>query len=251
MESKINIIRLGVVLGFLLITMNSFSQKERKLVRQGNKNFEKEAYQDSEISYRKALDEKVNFKDAKFNLGDALYRQDKFDEAIEEFKAISEEDAENIDKASIYHNLGNSLLSGNKIEESIEAYKKALRISPDDIETKYNLAFAQNMLKKQQEQQQQNKDQNQDQNDQNKDQQKKDQQKNDENKDQQDQNKDQQDQDQQKDQEEKKPEQEKEGISKESAERILQALENDEKKVQQKVKEQQAKKQKIKVIKNW
>ena len=97
-----------------------------------------------------------------------------------------------------------------KFDESIESYKKALRLNPTDMDTKYNLAYAQ-LLKKKQEQQQQQQQQNQDQNkdqdkkqdkDQNKDQQNQDQNKDQQNKNQ-DQNKDQQNKDQEKQQDQK------------------------------------------------
>ena len=142
------------------------------------------------------------------------------------------------------YNMGNSLLMNNKLDESIDAYKEALRNNPGDLETKYNLLYAMNLKKKQEEQkknQDKNKDQNKDQDknkdknqDQNKDQKK------DQNKNQDQQNKDQQQQ----------PQQSK--ISKQNAEQMLQALENSEKKTQEKVKKIQAMKaQSKKVEKDW
>ncbi len=74
--------------------------------------------------------------------------------------------------ASMY-NLGNSLLMANKLQESIDAYKNSLKLNPDNMEAKYNLAYAQDLLKKQQEQQKQQQQQNKDNQDQNKDQDKK------------------------------------------------------------------------------
>ncbi|MBK8414246.1 MAG: tetratricopeptide repeat protein [Bacteroidetes bacterium] len=59
------------------------------------------------------------------------------------------------EKASSYHNLGNSMVKAQKYAESIDAYKKALKLNPADNDTRYNLAYAQAMLRKQQEQQQQ------------------------------------------------------------------------------------------------
>jgi len=237
---------------YLFIAMSLFlngqiyAQKDRKLIREGNREFEKEKYDDSEILYRKAQeDTKLPFVTS-FNIGDALYKQEKYEEAASQFLKLSEQESEKLARAGSFHNLGNSYLQASKLEESIEAYKNALRKNPNDLETKYNLAFAQDKLKKQQQEQQQDKDQNQDQ-DQDKQDKNKDQENQDNNQNQ-DQQNEPQDQDQNQDQNQKpSPDQ----ISKEDAERILQALQDDEKDVQEKVKKAKALKAKVKTVINW
>ena len=236
----------------LLLSENIGAQQDRKLIREGNREFEKEKYDDSEILYRKAQeDTKLPFVTS-FNIGDALYKQEKYEEAASQFQKLSEQESEKLTGAGSFHNLGNSYLQASKLEESIEAYKNALRRNPNDLETKYNLAFAQDKLKEQQQEQQQDKDKNKDQ-DQNQDQDKQDKnkdnkqdQKNQDNK--QDQENEPQDQDQNQNQDQKSsPDQ----ISKEDAERILQALQEDEKDVQDKVKKAKAAKAKVKTVINW
>jgi tetratricopeptide (TPR) repeat protein len=143
--------------------------------------------------------------------------------------------------AKAYHNLGNSLLKSQKIEESIAAYKSSLRYYPDDQETKYNLAYAKDLLKKQQQKKNQEKDQDQKQD---KDQEKKEQDKKEQEN--QEQKKNDQQQDKQK-QQQSQPQK----ISKEDANRLLKALANDEKKIQEKVKKAKAKMQKVKTEKDW
>ena len=137
--------------------------------------------------------------------------------------------------AKVYHNIGNSLLKSNKIEQSVEAYKNALKFNPNDQDTKYNLSYALEMLKNK------DKDKNkQDKNDQNKkDQDKKDQEQQNQDQKNKDQNKqDQQQNPQPKDQESKQdntkqPQQPKEQkISKDEAQRILDAIKNNEKDLQ-------------------
>ncbi|MBK6284857.1 MAG: hypothetical protein IPF54_21445 [Draconibacterium sp.] len=227
-----------------------FGQNERKHVRSGNKlffdavkdttNIDSVKYVNAETEYRKALNKKPNDLQWNFNLADAIYKQKRFDEAAGKFGEIAEKMTTSEEKARALHNMGNSQLMNSKIDESIDSYKKALRQNPTDLDTKYNLAYAQ-LLKKKQEEQQKNQDQNKDQN---KDQDKQDQNK-DQNKDQQDQNKDNQDkqnQDQNKDQQnqDQQQQQQQNKISKENAEQLLQVLQNDEKKIQDKVKKQQA-----------
>jgi Ca-activated chloride channel homolog len=245
------------------------SQNERKFVRKGNSFFmdgiadttkiDTVRFNKAEVEYRKALEKKPHDLKWNFNLGDALYKQMKFDESISSFDQIAQQSDNKVEKARAYHNKGNSLLFNQKLDESIETYKEALRNNPGDIETKYNLAYAQNLKKKQEEQQKQqqknqdkNKDQNKDQQnqDQNKDQNKdkQDQNKDQQNKDQQSQNKDQQNQDQK--QQQQQPQQNK--ISKENAEQLLQALQNDEQKIQDKVKKAQViQAKRVRVEKDW
>ena len=225
---------------FLIFTTAAYSQADRKLIREGNREYGKEKFSDSEISYRKALDKNKESSVAVFNTGDALYRQEKYEDAGKQFMENHNMSEDKGKKSASLYNLGNSLLMANKVEESIEAYKGSLKLDPDNIETKYNLAYAQDLLKKQQEQQQQQqKEQDKDKQDQ----------KQEDKEQQQDQNKDQKkDQNQDQQQQQQKQQQ---GISKEDAERLLNALANDEKSVQEKVKLAKAQKARVRVIRNW
>jgi alpha-galactosidase/6-phospho-beta-glucosidase family protein len=147
------------------------------------------------------------------------------------------------------YNLGNSLLMANKLQESIEAYKNSLKLKPENLEAKYNLAYAQDQLRKQQEQQkqqQQQQQQNKDNKNQNKDQEKKEEENKKQDQKQQDQEK--QDNNQQQKQQDQQQQQ---SISKEDAERLLNAIANDEKNVQEKVKLAKAAKARVKTLKNW
>jgi len=217
----------------LLSPLVSYSQGDKKFIRQGNRDYEKEKYSDSEIAYRKALDKNNASADAVFNTGDALYRQNKFDEAGKQFSQNYDMTDGSMKKSASLYNLGNSLLMANKVAESIDAFKASLKLDPDNMEAKYNLGYAQDLLKQQQQQQQ-----NQDQNKENQD------------------NKDQQqqgqkgDQDQQKNQD-KEQQQQEQAVSKEDAERILNALANEEKDVQEKVKLAKARKEQVRTVRNW
>ena len=229
------------ILFLVFFSAAGFGQSGKKYVREGNRNFYEKEFEESEVSYRKAINKEADLFDANFNLGDALYKQEKFDEAATNFDGLTNRVENEKELAKAYHNLGNSFLKSQKIEQSIEAYKNSLRYYPDDQETKYNLSYAQDLLKKQQ-QQKKNQKQNQDQK-QNKD----------KNKNQDKQEKDQQEQsknDQQKDKQ-KQQQQQPQKISKEDANRLLNALTNDEKKIQEKVKKAKAKAQRVKTEKDW
>ena len=228
------------ILIITLISVAAIGQNERKHIRSGNKLFmdavkdttqiDTVKFSNAETEYRKALNKRPNDLQWNFNLADAIYKQQRFDEAAGKFSELTEKMETPEEKARVLHNLGNSQLMNQKIDESIETYKKALRQNPNDLDTKYNLAYAQ-LLKKKQEQQQQNQDQNQDQQDQNQDKQDQNQDQNQQNKE----NKDQQNQDQQQQQQAQQNK-----ISKENAEQLLQVLQNDERQIQDKVKKMQA-----------
>lgn len=229
----------------LLIRISVFShtacaQADKKFIRQGNREYEKSRYSESEILYRKALDKNKQSADAVFNAGDALYKQEKYEDAGKQFIENINLNEDSNKKSAGFYNLGNSFLKSNKLKESIDAYKNSLRLNPQNLEAKYNLAYAQDLLQQQQQQQQQNQDQQQQKQDKNNQDQNKEKEQDQDQSD----NKEQQDQQQQ-------PQQDDQAISKEDAERILNALENDEKNVQEKVKLAKAAKNRVRSAKNW
>jgi Ca-activated chloride channel family protein len=253
-------IRNILILLLLFPASVALAQKERKFVREGNQWFETGlkdtakldtvSFGKAEVAYRRALELKPEDQKWQFNLANSLYKQKKAEESAKEFETIAEKAALPDDKSKAYHNMGNSFLVQKKLDESIATYKKALRLTPNDPETKYNLAYAMKMKQEEEKKKEQDKDKDKDKKDQDKDQ-KKDQNK-DQNKDQ-DQNKDKQNQDQKKDQQKDQQQQQQQNkISRQNAEQMLQALENDEKKTQEKVKKAQAlKAEKRNVDKNW
>lgn len=225
----------------ILFSSISFAQSNRILINKGVDKYDEKKYSDAEVDFRKVVEGSPKNFDANFNLGDSYYKQQKYEEAIKSYTSALENTESDANRAKVYYNIGNSLLKDDKIEQSIEAYKNALKYNSDDDDTKYNLSYALELLKnKNQKKDQQNK------NDQNKkDQNKKDQQKQ-QNQNQDQQNKDQKKQDQKqnpqpKDQESKQDntkqkQQPKENqISKEEAQRILDALKNNEKDLQKKL----------------
>ncbi|MBE0678477.1 MAG: tetratricopeptide repeat protein [Bacteroidales bacterium] len=234
-----------MALCMVLVSGSLFGQEEREYIRKGNKLYKKSEFAGSEGMYRRAQAQEKNGGDAGFNLGDALYRQGRFSEAAGEFsKAAATTEDDSLKQAEGYYNLGNSLLKEQKFEESIGAYINSLKLNPDNIQAKYNLAWAQDQLKKQEEQQkQQDQDKNQEQ--------QQDQNKEDKN-DQQDKN-DQENQNQD-DQQDKQPQQQQDqqpSISREDAKRLLDAMAAREKETQEKVQRDKAAQAKVRVIKNW
>jgi len=252
MKQKIIIILLGI---FTVVSV--WAQQEREYIRKGNSNYQKKEYNKADVQYRKALEKNNNSFEAKFNIGDALYKQGKYQEAAQQFQTISALARNKKEKAKVFHNMGNAFLQAHQqvaqadtngfLQKSIDAYKTALKNNPEDMDTKYNLSYALKMLKQQQQQQKQNK-----QNKNDKDNQQKKQKQN-QNQDKKEQNKKNQDQqkkqEQEKKQQQQQAQQEKQKMSKEDAARLLKALQQNENKLQEKLKKQKA--QKVKVEKDW
>lgn len=245
--------RVAGILVFVLLQVSfAFAQKGKKEIHNGNQLYQQKKYVDAEESYRKSLSKGGQSVPGNFNLADALYKQKKFDNAAHKFTEIAGSSTDKAVKAKAYHNLGNSLLESKKLKESIEAYKKSLMNNPKDDETRYNLAYAMEKLKQEQKQDKKdNKDQNKD--DKNKDKDKQDQ------KDQKNQDKDKKDQDKNKQNPDKdKQDKDKQGnqpkpdqLSKEDAERMLDAMNQEEKNTQDKLKNKKSKGVKGKIVKDW
>jgi len=236
-----------ILLSFmLLIPFMGMAQNEKSLVRKGNRDYKKGDFSEAELQYRKSIEKNNKTQEGKFNLGDALYKQGKYDEAAGTFQNLSNEKPDKDLKAKSFYNQGNALLKAEKYQESANAYKESLKINPNDEDARYNYVYALSKLRQQQQQQQQqdkNKKDNKDKNkDQQKNQDKKDDKKTDKNQ-QQNQNQ------QQKDQKDQKEQAQQPKISKEDAERMLQAVNNDEKELQKKM----AKKEgaRVRIEKQW
>ena len=246
-----------VILITLLCGTQAFAQVDRREVRAGNRAFKKEQWQKAEIDYKKALLKDSTSVAAQYNLANDLYREENYTEAEKYAKAALDSLSRSQKAPDAYFNQGDIFLQQRRWSEAIEAFKSSLRLRPDDMDAKSNLAYAQKMLEKQQQDQQnqdQNDDQNQDQdqnNDQNKDQNQDQNQDNqdqnqDQNKDQNDDKQDNQDQDQQQNpdqnQDQQPPQQDNQDqkISPEAAVQMLQAIQAQEDQTQDKVKKEKA-----------
>ena len=221
---------------------------ERGLVRRGNRQFDRERYERSVDSYTRALEASPNCFEAGYNLSNALFRSERYDKAEQTLKTFVVDSTRNEkDRAEAYYNLGNTQFMQQKLQEALESYRNSLRLNPEDMEAKYNYAYTKKLLEQQQQQEQQNQEnqENNENQDQNKDQQQDNQNnQNQDNQQQNDQNQDQkQDQQSNPDQQEQgngnEQQQPQGGISPQEREAMLEAIQAQEDKTQEKVKEKQ------------
>ena len=271
----------------LLIGCSIYSQEEKESIKDlkesnnitwaANKALSENNFISAEAAYRKAISKSDKNVAAPYNLGNAYYNKETFSEAFGRFKQAGEQAQTKSEKHRAYHNMGNVFMKRKEYEKAVEGYKEALRNNPIDEETRYNLALAKEMLKKEQEEQEKNK------NDENKDDKDK------EDKKDQDQDKKEGDKGDKGDQEDKKDEGDKgdekkednkegEGdkkeeqkkqpdkgenpqdqqqqprpnqLSKQQVQNLLEAMQNEEKKVQEKINAQKVKGVKVKNEKDW
>ena len=269
----------GLLVLFFIFTSISFAQdiekpnskeikKANNYIYDANNLVEKEDFISAEMDYRVAISENPKTVAGTYNLGHAYYKKGNFDEALFRHQEAAKNAVDKKEKHSAYHNIGNILMQNKLCKEAVEAYKNALRNDPTDEETRYNLALAQDCAKDQQGDGEDNKqDENQDQNKDDQDQKQDQDQNKDDNKDQGD--KDQKEGDEQKD-ENGKPKEDKQDkgdgednkkqdnpkpqpgkLSPQQIKNILDAMNNQEQKVQEKINAEKQKGAKVKTEKDW
>jgi tetratricopeptide (TPR) repeat protein len=249
--------KISAIILCIFTISNLYSQKipERSDMRTGNKLYNQNKYSDAETAYRRGLQKNPESKNAKYNLANSIYRQERYEDAAKLYKELVQIKTDSTQPPQTYHNLGNAMLkqaikdketqgqhvaaNQEQLKESIEAYKKALKLNPDDMETKSNLAYAQKLLSKNggggNNNQQQNQDKNENQNENNEDKQ----------------NQDKQNQDKQEKNDDKNKNQS-QNMSKQDIERMLDAVRDQEEKTKEKVdKEKAAAAEKTNPEKNW
>ena len=120
-----------------------FSQEKDKNLYNGNQSFTEKKYVDAEADYRVTESKKSPKKAvAGYNLGNSIYRQNQQGEAQIKYIQALEVAKTKEEKHRIYHNLGNTFMLEKKYDLAADAYKNALRNNPNDEETRYNYALA-------------------------------------------------------------------------------------------------------------
>ncbi|WP_298756135.1 aerotolerance regulator BatC [uncultured Psychroserpens sp.] len=267
----------------VLMTTLSFAQdkdkeREEKLklekatnyVYEGNELVDADNYISAEMEYRKAISKAPSVVAGSYNLGSTYYEKENYDEALYRLKLAADNSESKEEKHKIFHNIGNILMKQDLCEMAVESFKNALRNNPTDDETRYNLAIAKQCAeqqKKDQEKEEEKKDE--DKEDENKDEEKKEDEKKQDPKDEGDQDK--KEGDDEKDEEGKPKDDKDKGEGKEKEDNkqkgkpkpkpgqlspqqiknLLEAMNNQEQKVQEKINADKQKGVKVKPEKDW
>ncbi|MGH2665535.1 tetratricopeptide repeat protein [Flavobacterium sp.] len=131
----------------LLISVVTFSQKKDFDLPQGNVEFEKKQYAEAEANYRISKANNAKRPAASYNLGNAIYKQNESSEAKFAYAKAIETAKGKKQKHAAFHNLGNVFMNEKEYGKAVEAYKNALRSDPTDEQTRYNYALAKKLLK--------------------------------------------------------------------------------------------------------
>ncbi len=228
---KMKVVILFVIFfaGFLTFLQ---AQEERRFIRKGTELYNEGKFLEAGNEYWQAIDKEKDSFEGRFNVAATLFKQEKFEDAINQLQALENQTTDKEKLSKIQHNIGNSYLGLKDLDKGIDAYKKALKNNPMDDETRYNLIAAMKMKQQEDEKKQ----------DQDKEQQK--------DQDKQDQEEKQDKQDEQEKEQQQQQQQQQEGISRENAERILQAMDQDEKELQEKMNKKKES-QPVRIDKNW
>ena len=225
----------------LTISLAVSAQEKDKNLPKANEEYTQNNFVESEASYRVSQSKFPNRAVAPYNLGNSIYKQNQPSEAKYAYAKSIASTKSRSQKHKAFHNLGNVFMKEKDYSQAVEAYKNALRNNPADEETRYNYALAKKMLKENPPKDGE-KDKNKDQGDKNKD-------KNDDKGD-----KDKSDKngknDDKKDQGDK-PKPTPGGISQDRLQNLLDAVNNEEKKVQNKVNAQKVKGKPVQTEKDW
>lgn len=241
MRAKVKYLAIAALL-LLCGEVSAQQMKERGLVRSGNRQFKREQFEKSVDSYQRALQHDSTCFEAKYDLASSLYRTERYEKAEKTLQAIvGDSTRTELERGEVAYNLGNAQFAQKKYKEALASYRQAMRCNPADEDAKFNYAFTKRLIQQQeqqQQQQQQNQDQNKDQDNQDNKEQNQEQNQ-DQNRDQQgDQNQQQQPQNQDGKEEQQDGGQRPEGaMTPEQQEALLQAIQAEEDKTQDKLKE--------------
>ncbi|MFC4722692.1 tetratricopeptide repeat protein [Geojedonia litorea] len=257
----------------VLISALSFAQDKEKAqllaekkandyVYEANELVNEDNFISAEMEYRKAISKQPNTVAGTYNLGNSYYHKGNFDEALWRHQQAAKNATDKSEKHKAFHNIGNILMQNKQCKEAVEAYKNALRNNPSDDETRYNLALAKVCAEQQQDEnkddkQDDKKDQDQDNKDQNKDQQQENQDQKDQGDQKEDKGKDKQNEegkpkeDQGKGDQEQKQQPRPQQLSPQQIKNLLEAMNNQEQKVQEKINAEKQKGVKVKAEKDW
>ena len=125
----------------------------------GNQLAKESVFDSAEMSYRKALSKAPEKPEALYNLGNTHYKEKNFDEAKQRYFQTQKFSENKSSKHHAFHNMGNVFMQQKDYVKAVESYKNALRNNPEDEQTRYNYALAKELLEKEQQEQEQNQDQ--------------------------------------------------------------------------------------------
>ncbi len=193
--------------------------------RKAERHFRKDNFEQALRHYENARLKEPDNPALDYNVGNVFHMDNRFQEAVGEYaKAVAA--SEPVLKEMTQYNMGNTFYRMGDMNSAADSYIKALLENPEDYDAKHNLEMALRMMEQQQQEQQQQDEQ-----------EKKEEEKEEE-------------KGEDKGEEKEQPQPREGELSKEQAERILEALNEQEKKERKELKKSKAK-AKVYVEKDW
>jgi len=246
------------IYSLILISFAMNAQKKDSYLPKANDEYAKKNYADAEADYRISQSKSPGNAASTYNLGNSIYAQNQAAEAGNVFLKATKEAKTRPEKHKAWHNLGNACMKNKDYASAVEAYKNALINDPSDEQSRYNFALAKDALKnnpppKDDKNKDKNKDKDKDKKDDKKDKNDKDKKddKGDKDKDKKDGDKDKDKGKPKDDKNGQKPKPQEGGISKQRLENLLDAVNNEEKKIQDKVNANKVKGKPVQTEKDW
>lgn len=137
---------------FLLLFQHVHAQQSNVEIKVGNDAYLKGDYKTAAEMYKKVLTREPNNLIAKFNLGNALIKQQDALSAEKYYDEVAMIETDPSIRSKALYNKGVAEIRAQKLIEAIDAFKKSLLLDPDDDQTRENLQKALNDLKQQQQQ---------------------------------------------------------------------------------------------------
>ncbi len=141
---------------FLSGSLFSQNNKSRKYLIEGNKSYLASSYDEAAANYLRAIQEGEDSYKSNFNLGNAMFRLKKYDDAVFQYQKSIKFAANKIEKSNAYFNIGDSYYKKKEYTKAAEAFKKTLKLNPKDEKARYNYSLAKQKLEEQENKQKQN-----------------------------------------------------------------------------------------------
>lgn len=167
-QPKIAIAICLLLIANCLLPVFSFAQSETDLLKNGNEAYKKEDYEKAASLYKKAAEKQPKNVTTQYNLGNAMYKKTKADEAVAAYDNVIANTADKALKSKSFYNKGVVQQNAKNLQGCVDAYKNALKLNPNDEDARQNLQIALQQLKEKQKKEQENKKKNKPKEDENK-----------------------------------------------------------------------------------
>jgi len=137
-------------IAYCILPVASLAQNDKVLLKKGNDAYEKKEYDNAISNYQKITEKNPANSTAQYNLGNAFYKNNKTDEAVQAYENALSSSTSKDDRSKTFYNKGVVLQNNKKLPECIEAYKSALKLNPQDEDARLNLQKALQQQKQEQ-----------------------------------------------------------------------------------------------------